>query len=393
MGKKNTFLILFISLFLAGCWGQRDIEERGFVIGTAIDMEEEQQSENFQIRMTNQTVVPPMLSSSGGQGSSQGNATKNITGTGNSMLITSANIDTMSARVPFYEHLKLIVVSEEVVSVPGLFPSLMDYFLREGEMRREIKLVISKGNADSIMEVEPEGELLPIVYIDSTFENTDQTLQILNAIRIGDLQKFFLGKNSYAIPMIRPLENHVHIEGAAVFRSDNDTMVGTLDRDEVKGLNLIKGDQEGGVIDFYMRDRQMNLRMTDLSSSIKTNTDDLENIKISVNIEIQGYIDEMFGSRSLLDEKYFGEMEKNIEERVEELAMKAIDKGQNDLQIDFFGFSKNLHANHYNQWKKIEDDWDRGDKLFTDSTIDISTNVNIRSIGATDKVKVKRKEG
>lgn len=387
MHKKLLVYFVLLSIILSGCWGQRDIEDQGFVIGTGIDLEEEQSSDEIQLRMTNQTVVPPMLGTPGGQGPTENSGTKNVTATGNSLAIASANIDTLSARVPFYEHLKLIVISKDVVATPDLFPSVMDFFLRAAEMRREIKLVIADGEAASIMELEPEGELLPIMYIESTFENTDQTLQILSAPRIGDVNEFLLDNNSFAIPMIKSVENHGHIEGAAVFRGDTDTMVGMLHKDEVKGLNLIKGSSQGGVIDFYYHEKMMDLRITDLDSDLHITVNDPENIKISINIEVQGYVSEMSGGQTLGSEEHLREIEKKVTERVEELAKKAIDKGKKELQIDFFGFNEHLHAKQYDFWEKVKDDWDRGKNLFADSTIDVSAKAVVKALGAMDKTK------
>lgn len=387
MNIRIIVCIALLSVALSGCWGQRDIESQGFVIGTGIDLEEEELSAEPQFRMTNQTVVPPMLGTPGGQGPTENSGTKNITASGNSLAIASANIDAVSARVPFYEHLKLIVISKDLVSAPDLFPSVMDFFLRQAEIRREIKLVIADGKADSIMEIEPKGELLPIIYIQSSFENTDQTLQILNAPRIGDINELLLNNYSYAIPMIKPAEDHGKIEGAAVFRGDTDMMIGRLDKEEVKGLNLIKGESEGGVIDFLYNEKVMDLRISDLDSDLHINVNDPENIKISINIDVQGSVNEMSGGQTLRGEQYLDEIGKQVTKRIEELAMSVIDKGQKNLKVDFFGFIEHIYAKHYNEWKKIKDNWDLGDNLFAGSTIDVSVKTKVEAIGAMDKTK------
>lgn len=387
--KGFLYVTVLLALILSGCWGQRDIENLGFVIGTAIDVEEEKSSGEKQLKMTNQTVVPPLLGNPI-QGAVQGMATKNLSSTGSSLLEINDNIDALSERVPFYEHLKLIVLSEKAVSEPYFFPKVMDFFLREGEMRREIRIVISEKEASAIMDIQPEGEQLPSIYIDSIFENTEsQTLQILTGPRIGDIHELLLSKYSYAIPLVKVTEqNAVQMDEAVVFSGATNSVVGKLTKEEVMGLNLIRGRQVAGIIDFQLEDQQMSLQMTDLLSNISMDVSDLENIKISIAIEIEGFIDEMFSGKSVMNDNYLEEIEKAIVKRAEDLMTATIKKGQEELQIDFFNFSRKMYGNHYNQWQKIKDDWDQGKNYFANNTtIDVSVEVDVEAIGATDKVK------
>src|SRR5699024_4683774 len=123
-------LTIFLAFLLTGCWGQRDIEDRGFVIGTAIDLAEGTDRGEPMLKMTNQTVAPTLLGTPGPE-SSANVATRNVSSTGSSLLTISDDIDAKSERIPFYEHLKLIVVSEESVSLPHYLPKLIDFFVRE----------------------------------------------------------------------------------------------------------------------------------------------------------------------------------------------------------------------------------------------------------------------
>src|SRR5690625_5879213 len=128
------------------------------------------------------------------------------------------------------------------------------------------------------------------------------------------------------------------------------------------------------------------------NSSIKIDAKDPHDIKISVHIETEGKIQEMFGSKSLLDKKYMEEMEEQVDKRIKQLVTNTIEKAQNELKVDFFGFSSILRQRHYSIWKQIQENWERGDNLFSKSNITVSSNATILSIGATDRTKVKRKD-
>src|SRR5699024_12286200 len=52
------FLCSLLSGLLAGCWDEKNIEEHGFVVGTAIDQVDGQTKENLMIALTNEFVIP-----------------------------------------------------------------------------------------------------------------------------------------------------------------------------------------------------------------------------------------------------------------------------------------------------------------------------------------------
>ena len=63
MAKMLRMLMLFMLVWpLAGCWDRIEIEERGFVVGTALDA-----AEDGQIKLTFQIVVPTQMKGSSGQ--------------------------------------------------------------------------------------------------------------------------------------------------------------------------------------------------------------------------------------------------------------------------------------------------------------------------------------
>ncbi|QGS68089.1 hypothetical protein CV093_03905 [Oceanobacillus sp. 143] len=72
--KKLILISLIIPIFLTGCWGRVEIENRGFVIGTAIDLEGKQGNEKYELLMTNQLINPAAAStpSNGGGGGQKG---------------------------------------------------------------------------------------------------------------------------------------------------------------------------------------------------------------------------------------------------------------------------------------------------------------------------------
>lgn len=382
---------VIVILLLAGCWDQINIEDRGFVAGIAIDKSEEDTNNQNQITVMNQFVIPAKIGDIE-QGGGEEKPFSNLSASGNSLSQIGQDLSSLTARQPFYEHLKIIVFSEEIAKEPGLFDSLADVFIRYHEMRRATRVFIAGDRASKILEIEPETDKIPAMYINSLVENSGINMELTDPVKLGDLHAFLLNEDSYAIPYVIPLDSRIEADGVSVFSGYNNQLVGHLNQEETKGLNLIKRKNKGGAINFEINNHLMVYSIDKTNSSIKIDASDQNNIKISVHIEAEGAIQEMFGSKPLLDETYMEEMEEQINKRIEQLATNTIEKAQNEFKVDFFGFSSILRQKHYSTWKQIQDDWERGDKLFSESDITVSSSTTILSIGATDRTKVKQNE-
>lgn len=389
--RIGIFACCVMSLLLAGCWDEMDIEERGFVIGAAVDLTEEQPTDHYSLNLTNQFVNLRSFASTGGSSSGGGSSQKpyaNMTATGESILEITREMAALAGRAPYHEHLMILVVAEEVAREPGLFASIMDLYVRDQEMRREIRVLISEGEAKKIMEIKPSGATLPARYINSLLENNNKTIRLLEPVRMGDIHEYLLDRTSYVIPHVQADGNILNSKGAAVIQGNSNKMVGSLTATETKGLNLITGKNSGGTIKFEIDGELMIYELENTNSQVKIDPSDRENIKITVDIETEGRISEMFGSRSMMDESYLREIEQQIDKSLEHLAKQALIKGQEELQVDFFRFGDRIKQKHYGIWKEIKDNWDYGTNIFSNNvTVDISANSIVRTIGAADKVK------
>lgn len=393
MVKKKKALLISCSLifFLTGCWDQVSIEERGFVIGVSVDLKEKTDGNNYKLTMTEQLVVPAGLGSPG----QSGGATKpftNITASGKSIFEISRKMAKQISRVPYYEHLKVIIISEEVAKAPRLFSSIMDIFIRDQEMRRSIKVVISEGKAKKLLEIKPASENLPAVYIESVMENNAKSIEVGNPVKMGNIHQFLLDRSSFSIPRVVPDENRLKTNGLAVFHGNDNKMIGMLNGKETKGLNLIKEKNKGGSVKFEIEDHLMVYEFQHTKSAIKIDVKNKDDITISIDIDAEGSVAEMFGSETLLKAKRFKEIEKKVSEKIEQLANQTIEKVQGELKADIFGFDNLMKQRHYDKWQKIKKNWDTGENIFANCKIKVSAKAYIRATGSSDKTKDKGKE-
>src|SRR5690625_7173472 len=111
--NKGFYFLCFCSFILSGCWDVVDIEDRGFIIGSAIDIEEDEGGKQPEFTITNQMVIPAGIASMIQSGGSE-EAYLNFTSKGKSIYNIQEEVAAISSKVPFFEHLTVLVISGDV---------------------------------------------------------------------------------------------------------------------------------------------------------------------------------------------------------------------------------------------------------------------------------------
>lgn len=373
-------------VLLTGCWDNISIEERGFVVGSALDKKDEKISGNYQLTLTNQFVVPTGLSTNGAGG--EGQAFVNLEGSGESIFAIDTDMASLTSKAPFFGHLQLLVISEDLMSTPNLFANTLDLFVRDKQMRRGINVIVSEGKAKDVLDIQPDNEKLPAIYIDNLLEDSLRKTSLFKPVYVGDIHEYLLTNNSFTIPKIAVAENKVEYEGAVVYHGFKNKVVGNLTKKEMVGLNLISTkDMHGGALEFTFEENLITFRIYNAKSKVKINVEDPDHLKINVNIRVEGGIAEVFGMKHLNHPETLKQIEKIASEKVEKLVDDIIDKAQNELNTEIFGFDDKMREGHYHTWEKMKNNWDQGENYFAKSDIQVSAKVKIRTAGATDKTK------
>lgn len=377
-----------VIVLLTGCWDQVNIEEHGFVIGTAVDIADDDTEEKRILAMTNQIVSPGDLGTPTDVSSEQ-TPFINLTTTGDSIYEISRKMLKEISRAPYYEHLRLIIVSEDVARDPEIFGSMMDVFIRNQQMRRGIKLIIAEDKAKNILETDPKPEKLPVISIDMITENAHNAMDMIEPVTLGDVHSYLLNEHSYVLPKITAHEDHVDYNEVVVFNGEKDQMVGGLNEWETKGMHLIRGDMKGGMIKFEVENHIMAFELERSKSRVKVDPKDSENMDVFITMSVEGNLAEMYGSQTLLDPSYLSEIEEKVAEKIEDLANQTIHKAQQEYKLDFLDINQVIKQKHPKVWNRIKKNWEKGENYFAASRIHVSADVSVRETGATDRAKDK----
>ncbi|GED57559.1 Ger(x)C family spore germination protein [Brevibacillus formosus] len=402
--KLTTFCIyLLLSTLLAGCWDQVQIEERGFVVGVGIDIprtkKTEQQAKQEapdkppvkeRFLVTHQFVVPGGLVS-GGQGSGGGQNTANeafhnLVSEGDSLFEISRELASRTSRAPFYQHMKILIVSEEVARTKDGFARALDFYLRDPDSRRSSKVFISKGLAKEVLEVKPKTEKLPAIYVNSVAENNIKNARMLPAVRLGDVHEELLSPYSFVVPRIRPEEQEVKLAGAAVFAHDNQLM-GFLGEEETEGLNFLTGNINGGMLKGKFKNNLVSMNIQGIKHGIKADLRDRQHMKFTIEIECEGTLAESYATMDYLNHMAMEKLEQVFAEEIERMSYDTIRKVHNQMKVDVIKLGSYLKQHHFSLWKKIRQDWETGQHLYEKSEIIVQAKVYLRNIGAINRTE------
>lgn len=269
--RRKRLLILtycLMAILLAGCWDAADIEDKAFVAGSAIDMADEQTDGSYNLSLTNQMIVPAGIGAPQ-QGGGGEKAFRNVTESGQSMLMITRKMEMKTSRTPSYEHTSILIISEDVAREPNLIASILDLYIRDHEMRRGIMVFISGGDAKSILEIEPAPEKYPVKYISVADMGSLKTAAVIEPTRLGDVHGYLLSNSSYVLPRILCTGKKAEYNGVAVFHGYDNRMVGILTGEETVGMNLAKKANKGGVVKFEMENKLMVFEITTSKNEMK----------------------------------------------------------------------------------------------------------------------------
>ena len=357
----NMFIIgccIIGSLAITGCWSSREISELNFVLGAAIDIEEEQ------LKVIAQIARVDILSSE---------TTAEIPGTiafeayGKTVFDAVRNLSMGGSQFPlFWGHQQMLLLSDDLAK-QGI-TEVLGFFVRDHETSRSMMLAITENDITSLMN-KPIGKgNLPMLALNSMIENYGANGKIM-PVTIHD----YLMTNTsrgicFTIPMIVTIKHGERdsftADGMALFSENK--MVGKLTVDETRGLLFLSDKLQGTVIPINVTDKAKDEGSAkvpyEISSEVlnaKTNIIAKGDKKFTVKTEVEISISEDTFSEDVLPTDY-DEIIKKIEEEtaaVIEQEMKRVEEITKELKTDPAGFGQAMYRQLPKEWKPLEDGW------------------------------------
>ncbi|MET3290872.1 UNVERIFIED_CONTAM: spore germination protein [Brevibacillus sp. OAP136] len=381
--KSVAILLLCIALLSTGCWDRREIEDMGMVVGVAIDKGKGKQKNRIVI--TNQFVN----TLTGKKEEATVHRAYNLESAEKNVYETAKYMSTLTDNTPYYTHLKVIVISEDIASSVDLM-NLINWFLRDRQLRRTINIVIAKGSAKEILKKETEKGEIPSIEIWGTTKNYKDTAKIPIFLTIGEMGMNMTQKKSYLIQLIEPQKKWVKLSGAAVISGKERKLIGWLNDQDMFGLKFLQGGKKAagsGVIPVI--DPETKNPIVYEYKKIKSTINPIgkgDQLAFDVKITSECLIDEDWNpNEDAFKEAHIKKAEKLIESQVKVNVEKCLAKMQKKLKADVVGFGTRLKIQDYKTWKRLRDNWDQE---FSKASINVSVKIHVREFGGKGKKKI-----
>ncbi|MEW9670458.1 Ger(x)C family spore germination protein [Ammoniphilus sp. 3BR4] len=385
MGKIKRilgWLSLIFLLLATGCWDRKEIEDTGIVLGLGIDKPETMKTEEHQpkrhrISLVHQFAVPDPFSAKEG-GGAKGNYV-NMVNESSSIFAGIRELATQSERAPSYEHLQVLVISEDIARSIDL-NEIINFLMRNTESRRTIKVVIAKGQSREVFEKPPSIEQIPVLKLHDLIQHTRKTLRMAPDLNLGDFSEKITAKRSFVVQRVVTSKKGVKISGAAIIKGKSAKMVGWLGEEETEGLNWLSGKGKAGLIEGVDPEtgEPIVYEVREMKSQIKPHVRG-GRISYTVEISTEGKLREDWViPGNAFEQEFIKKAEKATEKEIKRLAEKAFTKTQKDFKVDVAGFGKKLSIQYPQVWKDVKKDWD---SEFSEVPVDIKVKVQIREYG------------
>jgi spore germination protein len=382
-------LIFLILLPLSGCWSSKEIESLGLVAGTAMDLEkgggvggELEQEDRYPNRdlfiITNQFVTSETTGNGTKGGASQQKAYKNVSETGDAILPTLRNMILRIDKRAFAEHSKVIVIGENLARTLNL-QQILDFFLREMEIRPSGFILIAKNRASITLESK-EPKNIPAYQLVEIIQGHKRTTKILPPMTLAKLEGKLHSGSSFLLQNVISANGKNKFAGAAVIEGKTKKLRGFLNEQELQGLTWITGKGKGGLVESFDEETGQPIiyEVLKMKSKIIPYVDG-DSISFNIKIESEGRIAENWIiSEEAFKNEFLKRTEKAAEKKVERLVKNVLEKIQQEYKADVSGFGNTLRIEYPYVWEKVKKDWDQ---TFSKVPIKYEVKLTIKDYG------------
>ncbi|MCM3128395.1 Ger(x)C family spore germination protein [Paenibacillus provencensis] len=385
---SKAIVIVLLCTLVTGCWDRREINDIAFVVGTALDKEEDK------YRVTLQITIPGMLAgSNGGSGGGGGNKNpwflkSNVSETVRGVILKE---QTSTSRKLYFSHRRSLLFGEGLAR-EGIAEAL-DSIGRLPENRLSALPVVTEGNAYEVLNGEPTIEQYPgevVRELVFSYLSKPWTLKTVVNLMLEDgidpIMPLVETVNSVPEKIDKPHKN-IGIGGVAVFHDDK--LTGIIKKQDTHGI-LVAMDQA----------RTLELPITvprgegKVFFLIRANHTKIKPIVNGEDIHFHIYTGGRM-SMTTNESNYDTNNEGNIMELERKMNKLMKEKISHDLKLlqnyksDVLGLGRIIRTEKPQVWSKIRDRWY---EIYPNITFDVEAEYRLENNGAATSPFAVKKE-
>jgi len=386
MNKFKYLILLIVPIFLTGCYNYQELNE--LAITTAVSIDYDNDTDNFKIIAQ---VINPVKE----QDAKSSNETSfiNYKSEGKSLREAVRLVLLDSPKKLYGSQLQIVVLSENVINEK--LPDVIDFFIREPELRSEFKLIIARDNkALEGITIQTLLDDLSSSNILDSLEKQAEEFGFTSVVSLNDLTNMYL--NPY-LEIILPSmnvegdlkkgsekdnlsntnnETSIRINTTGVFKDNK--FLGYLTEEESRVLNLIRGDIKNTIINMDIEDGfivfEPNKIETKVEAKPKDNT-------IKITISGLAKIKEITGMANLNSPKEVKKLQDKFNKLTEEMVQSSFESIRKKYNTDVFKFRDIYYKTDYKYFKENQDNW--YEDVFPNLKLEVKSEVELYEKGNT----------
>ncbi len=354
---KKIILALIILFCTCGCYDYVEINDLSFITSIGIDY----QDNNYELTFEIINDSP--------KGESKTIESYTLSDKGPTLSQAFANTSLKISKIPFYDHLKVLVISEEVAK--NHMEEVINYIIRNTKIRTECLLTIAKDvPAKEILNVKDEGIPVIATKIEKMIDSNKFEYSTAYTKTLEDCLARFVNDKIDAITTTLSLkEDKIVISGLSIFQ--NYAYYTTLDDFNSAILNILNEEDNNLLITKNYNDKLFTIKLYD--SKIKY---EIQKDKINIIVSIEGQIVDNLTDLDLRKVDTYKMLNKDFSSEVESQFKNLIQTLQ-EQDLDPLGI-----ANKY--YKKYKTDISQNLKQYP---INVSVKVNVNRNGLIFEVE------
>lgn len=395
---KTTLLVILIAclVLLTGCWGKREVEELAPLLGVGFDLGE---------KPGTFLITPQIASPKKGDSSGAETEDRTFSIQASSAREATEKISKISNRTPFMGSLRVIIIGEDLAKAGG-FNDLLDFAQRFGEFRRTMYVVLAKGTAQDILNLELRSGTIPVLAIKNSIESGDE-ISSFPTVRLGHYLTIMGTEITAPIfPVIEGVTSgkgieykaeedkagEIWVKGAGVLRGDR--LDDLLTDEETKGYMWLENYVVNRFINTVENDESVIFGGRVIKSNTKYKVKEKNGkMELQYNIKASISVDEVLGLEKELPGSEWAELMNEAEKSFAEAIRKECEsslKKQRELGLDFLGIGRHIEQKNSAYWKTIKDQWE---EELQDFPISLEIKVINLHAGTSNSSAVNSKEG
>ncbi len=328
---KKLLILLLIPILLGGCYDYNELGDLAIVAGIGIDYQDDEFEVTFEILSTKKE---------GEQGSAS-SSTYNVSAKGNTVAEAFSKNGYNMDKVPYYDHIKVVVISEDVAKEH--LKQISELLIRNSKLRNEFYLTIAENaSAKDIISSSSKEKPVAAQFIVDLLEHSNDSSNAGYYVPFTKTLRNILTKGEDAIMSTLKLEDDkIILNGMAVFKDFDLKYI--YNTNEASIINLLNNFNVRTVMfEKSCGDKKTVMSIYESDIKIEPNND-----YIKISGKLNGRINENNCDYNLKEEKTYQDLQKEFTSVITDEMNKIV----NSLQL-LESNALSIGKNYYNKYRK-----------------------------------------